>query len=166
MADAHLDAELLVDMLGQVLGGIDRAVLTTGTAEAEHEGGEATLDITAHMGIGEFIDAVEEGEDLTIILQEADDGLVETGELLVRLVAAGVVGGTTVEHIATAIATLVLRDSLAIGEAEDLDYQGALSIVFREGGRTVLRVWLVGVVVCGLIAIGTLCSRSNLLELR
>ena len=51
MADAHLDAELLMDMLGQMLRTIDRAVLTTRTAEAEHQTGEATLDIAAHMGI-------------------------------------------------------------------------------------------------------------------
>ena len=91
MADAHLDAELLVDMLGQVLGRVDGAVLTAGTAEGEHQRGEATLHITPHMGIGEFIDGVEEGEDLAVVLEESDDGLVEARELLIGLVTAGVV---------------------------------------------------------------------------
>ena len=56
MTDAHLDTKLLVDMLGKVLRTIDRTVLATRTTKAEHQTGEATLDITAHMGIGQFID--------------------------------------------------------------------------------------------------------------
>ena len=36
MTDAHLDAELLVDMLSQMLRTIHRAMLTTRTTEAEH----------------------------------------------------------------------------------------------------------------------------------
>ena len=56
MTDAHLDTKLLVDMLGKVLRTIDRTVLATRTTKAEHQTGEATLDLTAHMGIGQFID--------------------------------------------------------------------------------------------------------------
>jgi len=37
MADAHLDTELLINMLGQMLGRIDAAMLTARTAETEHE---------------------------------------------------------------------------------------------------------------------------------
>ena len=37
MADTHLDAKLLVDVLGQVLGRVDGAVLATRTAEGEHQ---------------------------------------------------------------------------------------------------------------------------------
>jgi hypothetical protein len=37
MTDAHLDTELLVDMLGQMLGRIDTAVLTSRTTETEHQ---------------------------------------------------------------------------------------------------------------------------------
>ena len=37
MYDTYLDAELLVDMLGQVLGRVDGAVLTASTAKAEHQ---------------------------------------------------------------------------------------------------------------------------------
>ena len=66
--DADFDAEFLVDMLGKMLSGVDTAVLTARTTETEHERGEATLDVTAHMGVGQFIDAIEEGENLTIVL--------------------------------------------------------------------------------------------------
>ena len=37
MTDAHLYAELAVDVLGQVLRGVDRAVLADGTAKGEHQ---------------------------------------------------------------------------------------------------------------------------------
>jgi hypothetical protein len=37
MTDAYLDTELLVNMLGQVLGTIDGTMLTTRTAKAEHQ---------------------------------------------------------------------------------------------------------------------------------
>ena len=55
VADAHLDAELIMDVLSEMLGRVDRTVLTTRTAEREHQRGESTLDIPAHMGIGTFI---------------------------------------------------------------------------------------------------------------
>ena len=58
MTYAHLDTELLVDMLSQVLGTIDGTMLTTRTAKAEHQRCEATLDVATHMGIGQLIDTV------------------------------------------------------------------------------------------------------------
>ena len=114
VTDAHLNAELIVDMLSEMLGGIDGTMLTTRTAEREHQRGKATLDISAHMGIGEFIDRIEEGQDLTIVFQESDHRLIESRQLFVRLITAGVMGATTVEDIAAAIATLILRDALAV----------------------------------------------------
>ena len=66
------------------------------------------------MGIGQLIHAVQEGQYLTIVLQETDDGLVQTSQLLVRLVTTWVVRATAVEDIATTIAALVLRNTLGI----------------------------------------------------
>ena len=129
MADAHLDTELLVDMLRQMLGRIDGTMLATRTAEGEHQRGEATLDVAAYMGIGEFIDRVKEGEDLTVILQESDYWLIKTCQFLVRLIAPWVVSRAAVEHIATTVAALILRDALAVRETEDSHHQRSLSIV-------------------------------------
>ena len=61
MTDVYLNAELAVDVLGQVLGGIDGAVLAACAAEAEHQAGEAALNVTAHVGIGQTVNGVEEG---------------------------------------------------------------------------------------------------------
>ena len=87
----HLDAELVVQMFSQVLCGIDTAVLSAGAPEGEHEVSEATVDIALHVGVGKFVNAVEEGQNLAVVLQETYHGLIETGELLVRLVATGIV---------------------------------------------------------------------------
>lgn len=52
MTDTHFDAEFLVDMLCQMLSGIDAAVLASGAAETEHQRSETTLNVSANMGIG------------------------------------------------------------------------------------------------------------------
>ena len=59
MRDMHLDAELLVEMFGKMLSTVDAAVLATRAAEAEHQMGEAALDIPCHMLVGESIDMLE-----------------------------------------------------------------------------------------------------------
>ena len=124
MGEVDANAIFPVEMLGEVLGAIDGAMLTTCAAEGEHEVGEAALEVTLNMMIGEAIDAVEEGEDLAVVLKEADDGSVQAGELLVGLVAAGVVGGAAVEDVAAAIAGGVVGYSLLIAEAVDGDGEG------------------------------------------
>ena len=83
MTDVHLYSELLVQMLRQVLRRVDTAMLSAGATEGEHKVGEATVDVTLHVSIGEFVDAIEEGEYLAIVLEEAYHGLVKSGELLV-----------------------------------------------------------------------------------
>jgi hypothetical protein len=61
MADTHLDTEFLVDMLCQMLGGIDATVLSTRTSEREHQRSKTTLDIATHMGVSKLIDRIKEG---------------------------------------------------------------------------------------------------------
>ena len=68
MTDAHLYTEFLMNMFSQVLGRIDTSMLTTRAAKREHQRRKATLDITTHMGICQFIDTIEEREYLSIIL--------------------------------------------------------------------------------------------------
>jgi hypothetical protein len=76
MTYLYLNAKLIMDMLCQMLSGIHTTVLSARTTEREHQTRKATLDITTHMGISEFIDGIKEGQYLTIILQKADDRLV------------------------------------------------------------------------------------------
>ena len=118
MAHMHFDAEFLVYMLRKVLCRVDAAMLSAGASEAEHQVGESARDVALHVGICKLVDAIEEGEYLAVVLKESYYRFVETRELLVRLIASGVVGGAAVEHIAATVARLIGRDSLAIGEAE------------------------------------------------
>ena len=89
--DMHLYAKLVVDMLGQVLRAVDTAVLASCAAEAEHQAGEAALDVAAHVMVGQFIDAIEELQYLAIVFQKADDRRIQSRELLVGLITAWVV---------------------------------------------------------------------------
>ena len=104
VTDAHLNAELLVDMLGQMLRAIYRTVLTARTAKREHQRRKATLDIAAHVGVGQFIDAVQERQYLSVVLQESDDRLVQSRQLLIRLITARIVRRTAVEHVTATVA--------------------------------------------------------------
>ena len=124
VAKTHLNAVFLIQVFCQVLGGVNRTVLAASTAKGEHEGSEASLQVTLHMGIGQAVDTFEEGENLAIVLQETDDGFIKSSELLVTFVPSRVMGGTTVEHVAATIATLILGDTLLIRKAEDADNEG------------------------------------------
>ena len=58
-------------------------------------------------------------EAANIVLKETNNRLVKSRELLVGLVTAGIVRRTTVEHVTTSVATLVLGDALSVGETVD-----------------------------------------------
>ena len=130
MKNMHLDAELLTDMLGQVLGAVDAAVLSARATEAEHQTGEASLDVAGHVMVGQLIDGFEEIKNLTTVFQESNHRFVKSREFLVGLIAAGVVGGTTVEDIASAIARRILGNSFLIGEAIDAHHERTLAVKF------------------------------------
>ena len=113
----HLHSEFLMDMLGEMLCGINTAMLTAGATKAEHQRRETALDIATHMGIGQLIYRVEEGEYLAVVLEESDYRFVETREFLVWLISSGIMCASAVEDISAAIARGVVGYALAIGEA-------------------------------------------------
>ena len=163
----HLHSEFLMDMLGEMLCGINTAMLTTGATKAEHQRSESSLDIATHMGIGQFIHRVEEGEYLSVVLKESDYRFVETGEFLVWLISPGVVRTSAVEYISATIARGVVGYALAIGEAIYGDDKRTLAIIFREGGRTILRMGGIDVLVGHLVSVGAVgCSLLNHCKLR
>ena len=152
-------------MLGQMLRRIHTAMLTACAAEREHQRRESTLNVAAHMVVGQLIHRIQKRQYLAIVLQESNHRLIQSRQLLIRLISTRVVRASTVEHVTTTIATLVLGDALAIRKTEHLHHQRPLRIVFREGGRTILRMSLIGVQIGRLITIRTTCHCLNLLEL-
>ena len=119
MDEVDGDAVFIVKVLREVLGAIDRTVLTASTAESHLEVGEVALDKALHVMVDKGIDRVEEGEYLAVLLKEVDDGLVQAGKGLVLLVFAGVVSSTAVEDIPAAVAGGIFRSSLLKGERVD-----------------------------------------------
>ena len=158
MGDFDLDTEFLVYVLSEVLCAIDAAVLSACAAEAEHERGEPSLNVAADVCVGKPIDTVEEGEYLAVVLKESDHRLVESRKFLVWLIASGVVGAAAVENVATTVSRRVLRYALAVREAEDVDHEWTVAVVFGKGCRSVLRVSLVDVFLCHLVSVGSVCS--------
>ena len=112
MHHVHLHPELLMQMLCKMLRRIHATVLSASTSEREHEACKSTFDISFHMGVCQFVDAVQEGENLTIVFQETNYRLVKTRKLLVRLITTGAMGGAAVENIASAVSRLVSRYAL------------------------------------------------------
>ena len=143
-----------MDMLGQVLRRIDTAMLTARAPEREHQAGKPSLDIACHMGIGQPIHAVEEGEYLTVVLQKTYHGLVETSEFFVGLITPGIVRTAAVEDIPSAVARLIFGNPLAVGETVDPDHQRPLAVVFRERGGTIGLVGVVDVALRGAQTVG------------
>ena len=86
------DVIFLFEVLGQVLGTIDRTVLTAGTTESDLQVGEIALNEPLHMMVDKGIDGAEEGEYLAVRFEEVDDGLVQAREGLVLLVLTRVMG--------------------------------------------------------------------------
>ena len=126
----YLYPELLVDMLCKVLGAIHGAVLTACASKGEHKTGEASLDITCHMGIGKLINGIEEGEDFSVVLKETDYRLIQSCQFLVRLITSRVVSASAIENISTAIAAIILWNTFVERETEHLYSQRSLAVVF------------------------------------
>ena len=108
---------------------INAAVLASGTSEAEHQAGKTTLDITPYVDISQFIYAVQEGENLSVILQETDNRLVQPSQFLVRLIPSGIMCATAVKHIASAIAALILRNALVVRKTEHANHERPLVVI-------------------------------------
>ena len=130
MGNPNLYSEFLVDMLCKVLGAVHGAVLTAGASEGEHKTGEASLDITCHMGIGKLVNGIEEGEDFSIVFKETDYWLIQACELLIRLITSRVVSASAIEHISAAVTAIIIWNALVKREAEHLHYQRSLAVVF------------------------------------
>ena len=107
-------------------------MLTACTTETYHEICEFTLDKTLYVSINEFVGIVEEFEYLAIVLEEFDDLFVKTCKMLIMLVFARIVDGTTVEHITTTVACHIVWNTFFIGKTIDFDLKFALWSHFVE----------------------------------
>jgi len=105
-----------MQMRSQMFGTIDRTVLPAGATEGHLQIGKVPLDEPLHMMVHESTDGVEEGEDLAILLEKLNDGLVQARKGLVLLVLTRVMGSTAVKDISASVAGRILRNPLFKGE--------------------------------------------------
>ena len=104
-----LDTVFVVEMLREAFSTIDGTVLPAGTTESNLQMGEVALDEPRHMMIDKGIDGFEEGQNLAILFEEVNDGLIQAGEGLVLLILARVMGSAAVKDIPAAITAVIDR---------------------------------------------------------
>ena len=68
-----------MEMFGKLLGAIDGAMLTAGAPESDLEVGEVPFEESLHMMVNKSIDGDKESENLAVLLEEVDNGLIESG---------------------------------------------------------------------------------------
>ena len=112
----NTDVVFRFEMLRQVLGTIDRTVLSAGTTERDLEIRKIAFDKALHMMIHEAIDRIQESEYFSVILEEVNYRLIQARQGFVLVVFAGVMGRAAVEDIAATIAGFVGRNAPFKGE--------------------------------------------------
>ena len=136
MRDDDFHVEFGCEVGGEVLGAVDRTVLAAGAAEADLQVTEFPLDETLYMGIHEGVDAVEESQDFSVVLQEFDNLRIGAVELAVEFVLTGIVDAPAVKNIAAPVARIIRRDAFLEGETPDVHFQPPVfdgRIELREG---------------------------------
>ena len=110
----HLNAIFLINMLGQMLCGIDRTVLSASTSETKHKRGKATLNITLYMVVSKLIYWFQKLDYLSVVFQKAYNRLIETCQFLIGLIAARIVCAAAIKDITTTVAAWIFWYSLSI----------------------------------------------------
>lgn len=119
MTEMDFDTKFLMNMLSNVLGGINGTVLAACTSKRNLEVGESTVKPPLDVKIDEGKDVGEELKNFSVSFQKIYDGLIETSQLFVLGIASGVVAAATVKNVTATIAGGVFGDSFFIGEGKD-----------------------------------------------
>ena len=109
MNEVYLNVVFLFEVFGHVFGTIHGAMLPARTTERHLEMREIALDETLDVRVRKRIDALQEREYLTILLQKINYRLVDTRERLILLVLTRVVRPAAVKDITSAISGMVFR---------------------------------------------------------
>ena len=112
MNQVHSHGIFRHQVLGEVLGAVGGTVLAASAAETDLQMRKTALQETLHMGIDQTIDMVQKAEDLPVLLQELDDGRIQSGQLLEPLVLPRIVHRPAVEHIPAPVPGSILWDAL------------------------------------------------------
>ena len=110
---------LLAQMCCQMLCTIDAAMLTACATEADRQTGKIASHKPLDMMVYQRVDMAQKLQNLTIIFQKTYNLAVQAREVLILLIAPGVVGGTAVKNVAATIAGGVGGQAPLIAETGD-----------------------------------------------
>ena len=71
------------------------------------------------MVVNQGIDRVQEGKNLTIVLEKINNGLIQSGHGLIFVVLTGIMGRTAIEVIPASVTGLIDRQATLKGERVD-----------------------------------------------
>ena len=86
-----------------MLRAVDGTMLTSGTSEIDHKTGKSTGGICLDMRIHNPIHMVQKRKYLSVLFKEIDDLLVHSGKVLILSVPTGVMDGSAIEYVASAV---------------------------------------------------------------
>ena len=144
MTYPYFNAELLMQMLGQMLGGIDAAETAARTSESKHQVSKPAPEITRHMGICQFVDTVQERQNLSVLFLKTDYRSVQTRQGFVRFIPSGIVRAAAIEHITASVPVGVFGNPFLIGETEHAHDQRSPTIVPGNRSRPDARTERIG----------------------
>lgn len=104
-----MDAVFLFEVLGEMLGAIDRTVLTAGTTESDLQMREIAFYKSLHMMVNQLIYSIQEGQYFTVLLQKVYDRLILACQMFVLFVLTGVMGAPAVKNIPASVSGFVHR---------------------------------------------------------
>lgn len=117
MADNHMHIVCGGHRLCEMLCGIHGTMLPASTAERYHHIGETAFHKLLYVREHHLLGILQEHLYPTFVLKELYHIGIQTVELAVRCITAGVCKAAAVKHKTAAVAALVVRDALAEREA-------------------------------------------------
>ena len=93
----------LCQMMRKMFRAVNRTMLASGTAEAYHQTRKATSRICLDMRIDDSIHMFKKTDYLSVIFKETYYRFIPAGKFLVRLITAGIMNRTSVEHISASV---------------------------------------------------------------
>ena len=116
----HFDPILLLEVTGQAISCVDRAMLPTGTAEIYLQVGKTTVDIILYRMVDNPVDILEIIAYFAMVLKEINNRFISSSQLFIRFVAAGIMNKGRIKNKAAIVAAIVFRHTgLLVAEAVD-----------------------------------------------
>jgi len=118
---AHYNFHFLrvAQVLCQLFGQIDRAMLASGATERHHQMLEAALPIGAHAFINQRVYAGDEPMHALLAIEILDDCRVFAGESFKAFFPSRIRKAAAIENKTSAVSGIVLRKAAVKGKTED-----------------------------------------------